>query len=150
MSKYRKIETQFKSEETFRQALADVCREFGVVYESHEVAENLIGYVGKTRKEKAEYIIRRKHLGRQSNDLGFARTEDGTIEAIISNFDNVRKARKILNRVTQRYARLQVEKMARARGMRVEEIQTSDGSIRLRLVGRKTTSRRTQIRQGIG
>src|SRR5262245_17415285 len=46
----------------------------------------LFGFQGDRREETAEVVVRRKHLGRLSNDLGFARTADGLVP-VISEFD---------------------------------------------------------------
>jgi hypothetical protein len=82
----------------------------------------LHGFEGDRRRETAELVIRRRHLGR----LGFHRRPDGTFEVIISDFDSRHTAAAIVREVKQRYARLQVEKPARARGYRVEEIPAED------------------------
>lgn len=46
----------------------------------------LSGYQGDRRPETAELVVRRRHLGAASNDLGFARTPQGYLP-IISDFD---------------------------------------------------------------
>jgi hypothetical protein len=46
----------------------------------------LFGFQGDRREETAEVVVRRQHLGRLSNDLGFART-DGGLVPVISEFD---------------------------------------------------------------
>ncbi len=46
----------------------------------------LHGYRGDRRAETAEIVVRRRHLDRASNDLGFARTPAGYIP-IISEYD---------------------------------------------------------------
>ena len=58
--------------------------------EVHEIPQHLKGYLGKTRAEKAHIIIRKKHVGRSSNDIGFIQVEDDTYEAIISEFDSTK------------------------------------------------------------
>jgi hypothetical protein len=147
MSKYRRIETKFKDEATLRQALADVCQERGITFEAGE-GLHLYGYMGDQRSETAELVIRRNFLDRASNDMGFHRLPDGSFEVIRSEFDSrpERVAVHITNRVKQRYARLQVEKVALARGLRVEEIRENDGVIRLRLVGQVRSARAQQVR----
>lgn len=47
---------------------------------------HLYGYAGDRRDETAEIVVRRQHLGRASNDLGFKRTEGG-YAIIISQYD---------------------------------------------------------------
>lgn len=131
MSKYHRIETQFSDEDTLRQALANVCQQRQIQFEAGD-ALTLYGYKGRARAETAEYVIRRQHVGRSANDLGFYRRADGTFELIISEFDQRHEGAEIAREVKRRYARLQVEKLARARGLRVEEIE-DNGVIRLRL-----------------
>jgi hypothetical protein len=46
----------------------------------------LFGYHGDRRPETAEIVVRRRHLGSASNDLGFARTPAGYIP-IVSEYD---------------------------------------------------------------
>ena len=46
----------------------------------------LYGYQGDRRAETAELVVRRRHLGSASNDLGFARTEHGYVP-VISEYD---------------------------------------------------------------
>ena len=46
----------------------------------------LHGYQGDRRPETAELVVRRHHLGRLSNDLGFARTPAGYVP-IVSDYD---------------------------------------------------------------
>jgi len=143
MSKYRRIETQFKDEITLRQALTDVCKERDIAFEAGE-ALILYGYQGDPRPEIAEYVIRRNHISCSANDLGFHRRADGTFEIIISEYDSRTTAAHIVREVKQRYARLQVEKLARARGYRVEEIPAQGGAVRLRLIA--TTATRRPVR----
>jgi hypothetical protein len=44
------------------------------------------GYQGDRRPETAELVVRRRHLGTASNDLGFARTPQGYVP-IVSDYD---------------------------------------------------------------
>jgi hypothetical protein len=46
----------------------------------------LYGYQGDRRPETAALVVRRRHLGEASNDLGFTRTADGYIP-IVSDYD---------------------------------------------------------------
>jgi len=146
MSKYLKIAIQFKDEAAFQEALRDVCKARGIQFEQGD-ALHLYGYRGDQRDETAEYVIRRQHVESSANDLGFARQADGSLGVVISEFDSGpgRAGAQIMSQVRQRYARLQVEKQARARGMRVEEVQEAGGTIRLRLY--QTAATRQPLRQ---
>ena len=46
----------------------------------------LYGYQGDQRPETGEIVVRRRHLGSASNDLGFTRTPDGFVP-IVSEYD---------------------------------------------------------------
>jgi hypothetical protein len=46
----------------------------------------LYGYQGDRRPETAEIVVRRRHLGSASNDVGFARTPAGYVP-IVSDYD---------------------------------------------------------------
>ncbi len=46
----------------------------------------LYGYQGDRRPETAEVVVRRRHLGSASNDVGFARTPAGYVP-IVSEYD---------------------------------------------------------------
>jgi hypothetical protein len=47
----------------------------------------LYGYQGDRRRETAEIVVRRRHLGSASNDLGFASTPAGYVP-ILSEYDH--------------------------------------------------------------
>src|SRR5215471_12253855 len=46
----------------------------------------LYGYQGDRRPETAALVVRRRHIGSSSNDIGFARAGDGYVP-IISEYD---------------------------------------------------------------
>lgn len=101
MSHYTLLKTQFVDVEALVKALADV----GFAHvEVHRRPQTLMDWVGLPRPQKAEVIIRRKYVGHGSNDIGFWRQQDGTFQAIISEFDRVRHSEGWLQSVTRRYA----------------------------------------------
>lgn len=68
--------------------------------------QHLIGYHGDTREEVADIIFRQSFInanlsGGASNDVGFARRDDGTIEAIVSKYDSGRWWDEAKNRYWQ-------------------------------------------------
>jgi hypothetical protein len=101
MSHFTKLRTRITNADGLMKALADVG--FKNV-EAHETAQHLYGYLGDARPQTAEVIVRRKHIGRMSNDIGFKRQADGTFEAIISEYDRHNYSQAWLDRLTQRYA----------------------------------------------
>lgn len=57
--------------------------------EVNKTPQNLYGYHGDKRAEKAEIIIRRNNTGiGSSNDIGFALQPDGSYMPIVSEYDN--------------------------------------------------------------
>ena len=101
MSHYTVMQTALGDIETLVEALADMG--FAVV-ETHAKPQALVGYRGDQRDERAEVIVRRRFLGSVSNDIGFARNPDGTLRAIISDFDRKTYDTVWLGKLTQRYA----------------------------------------------
>jgi Protein of unknown function (DUF1257) len=101
MSHFTKLRTRITDADGLMKALADVG--FKNV-EAHETARQLYGYQGDVRPQTAEVIVRRKHISRMSNDIGFKRQADGTFEAIISQYDRRQYSQQWLDRLTQRYA----------------------------------------------
>ena len=83
MSKYLMFDqVLFKDRGLLLAALADL----GYTEVEEGEALPLFGYLGDKRPETAEIVIRRKHLGAASNDMGFARTTQGYVP-IVSEYD---------------------------------------------------------------
>jgi Protein of unknown function (DUF1257) len=83
VSKYLHFESEvFKDRGLLLAALADLG--FAEVEEGNALA--LYGYEGSRRDETAELVVRRRHVGRASNDLGFRRTAEGFVP-VISEYD---------------------------------------------------------------
>jgi hypothetical protein len=101
MSHFTRIKTRITDKAALVQALADVGYK---LVEAHDTPQHLYGYGGDRRAQTAEVIVRRKYVGKASNDIGFRRTDDGSFEAIISLFDRWKHSRGWLRRLTQRYA----------------------------------------------
>ncbi len=133
MSHFTAIKTQIKDAAALVKALSDVG--FKQV-EVHDTAQHLYGFQGDIRSQTAEVIIRRKHIGGASNDMGFQRQADGTFEAMISEYDRRQYSQQWLNQVTQRYGYHVLMATAPAQGFTVEEEDVlADGTIRV-VVGR--------------
>lgn len=83
MSKYLIYEEiVFKDRRLLLAALADLG--YSEVEQGEALA--LYGYQGDRRPETAEVVVRRRHIGSASNDLGFSRTPQGYVP-IISEYD---------------------------------------------------------------
>ena len=153
MSRYLKVETEFNDLTMFESALQTTCAKLGIEFEHHTKPTNLIGYQGDTRPETAHYIVRRRHIGGSCNDLGFRVQPDGTVTAVISEFDNDTtygtdsRGIGVLNAVKQEYALQKVTQMAKRRGLEVEQVE-ENGVIRLRL-RKKAASRRNNRRVSV-
>lgn len=133
MSKYGVTVTELRDERCLTEAL----QELGYEVEVHPQGANLEGYEGRERPERANVIIRRRHLDPASNDIGFARTADGRFTALLSEYDQaIGYNWKWLGRVQQAYKEKQTLTMARAKGYILkarEVIQTPEGQqVRLR------------------
>lgn len=85
MSHYLDIETEINHQGALVRALERLG--FKDKIEVHEKAQNLYGYQGDIRKDKAHVIIRRKYVGSAANDIGFEKTDTGKYRAHISEFD---------------------------------------------------------------
>lgn len=129
MSHYTCVKTLIQEQKCLVNTLADMgFREV----ESHEKAQHLYGYQGDIRPQTAEVIIRREHVGRLSNDIGFNKNENGVFDAIISEFDRQRYGNEWLNELNRRYAHLTVKAQVLEQGLIIEEERVLDnGEIEL-------------------
>jgi hypothetical protein len=116
-----------------RDALVRALGELGFPeVEVHDTPKRLFGFEGLPRLETAEVIVRRKHIGRASNDLGFKKDRDGTYQAIISSFDRAKYGRAWLDRLSQRYAYHAAREKLAAQGFSlVEEDVRPNGEVHL-------------------
>ena len=93
MSHYLDVKTQITDVEALVAALCRVETKIGRNWtvkdiEVHEVADNLVGYHGDRRAQKANLIIRRHNVQGAANDIGFVKQADGTYSAIVSEYDS--------------------------------------------------------------
>jgi len=135
MSMYCNIETQFRNPEALLYALIETGKWTAEQIEIHEQAQNLVGYHGDLRPEKANVIIRRKNIGPSSNDIGFQRNEDGTFKAIISEFDKSRYNQSWINKLKQSYAFHAIRLQSEAKGRSVTRTRLPDNKIRVEIKG---------------
>ena len=91
MSEFKKYATQYRDKECLKAALAE---QGYTVVEDHEEAQQLYDFQGRPTTyldqtgDKANIIVRRKHVGGAANDLGFKKEVDGTYSAVVSQFDH--------------------------------------------------------------
>jgi hypothetical protein len=101
--------------------------------EVHREAQTLYGYMGDARPQKAHIIIRRQHVGRAANDLGFERQANGKYRVWVSEFDQSRNGydNAWLGRLKQAYGIEKVRKEAKKRGYSLTEQKQENGTVRL-------------------
>lgn len=129
MSHFTTLRTQITDIDALVAALADVgYRDVEV----HDHAQPLFGYRGDVRSERAHVIIRRRHVGHASNDIGFERQPDGRFRAVISEYDRARYNETWLGRLTARHAYHATARTLAAQGFDLVDEQTDrDGTVRL-------------------
>ena len=101
--------------------------------EVHDEATNLYGYKGDKREQTAEIVIRKKDVGSSSNDIGFKKQEDGTYQAVISEFDSARYNKKWLDDTSTHYGVEQSKRAFELNGWQYEE--KTDELGRMQLIG---------------
>lgn len=129
MSHFSVLNTALTDTDALCAALADVgYREVEV----HDTAQPLHGYRGDRRQNTAHVIVRRKHIGRLSNDIGFLHREDGRFSAVISDYDRRTHDTAWLGRLTARHAYHATTARLAEEGFHLaEEITERDGTVRL-------------------
>ncbi len=135
MSRYCIIKTQFKDGSSLFKALMETGNWTEAQIEVHSDPQNLFGYLGKMRPEKAHIIIRRAHVGRSANDIGFVKKDDGTYEAIISEYDSRRYGAQWIGQLKGNYAFRAVEKEMSAYGRTVSRVREENGHQRVVVTG---------------
>lgn len=131
MSHYTTVATVMRDESALLAALGALGYQPAQI-EVHQEAQPLYGYQGDRRPERAHIIIRRQHIGRLANDVGFVRRDDGQYEAIISEYDQATTwppAR--LQRLIQEYATAVAWRELTALGLSITRQEQPDGSVHL-------------------
>ena len=122
MSAYITLMTPMTDRECLLAALADLGLDRTKV-EVHDTPVNLVGYVGDRRVQVAHIVVRRQHLGRASNDLGFLATDTG-YQALVSDYDHPRFGKNWLAQLGARYQEhweAKAKRLAAEERRRVEE-----------------------------
>jgi hypothetical protein len=107
--------------------------------ELHSSPEQLIDFQGKATHyldesgDKAEIIIRRKHVGGAANDIGFTKDSSGNYKAIISAYDSSKHNQKWLDNLCKDYLVEKATSIMTEEGAELFESETlSNGSIRMK------------------
>jgi hypothetical protein len=128
MSHYTTVKTKLVDQAALIAALQ---HEFAEI-EVHDQPQALIGYQGDVRPQRAHVIVRRTFISGVSNDIGFVRQEDGTYQAIISEFDERNGyGTAWLQRLTQRYSYHCAVSQLEQQGYTLAEEHVESGTIRL-------------------
>ncbi len=131
MSAYVKIDVKLTSEESIKEAL----KAMNLPFEEFATAEPLVDYRGQRRSAtRANIIVRRKHLNRLSNDMGFEKLDDGTWRAHVSDYDMPPRS-TIWPKFKQEYAVAVNTRAAKRKGYRVKRENQEDGKIKLTVTG---------------
>ncbi len=132
MSHYSTIKTRLVEQDYLVRALEDLG--YKGKMKVHKRPVRLRGFLGDPRRQKAEIVIPRKHVGRSSNDVGFRRTAQGTYDVMISAYDRGKYSTKWLGRLTQRYAYHAAVDKLRDQGFDiVEETEDRKGQLNVTL-----------------
>jgi hypothetical protein len=133
VSHYANIMLEIRDRDALIAALGDL----GLVeVEVHDQPQHLLGYEGDVRPEQAEVIIRRQHVGPLANDIGFRKTESGSYEALVSEYDQRNgHGHEWRNRLMQRYGRHAAVTRLQKKGFRVVREEQRDGKLHL-MMGR--------------
>jgi len=127
--------TKFQDEAALIDALLETGNWARHQIEIHSPPQNLFGYRGDKRSQKAHIIIRRKHVGSASNDLGFVRGENGNYEAIISEYDSSKYGKAWIGQLTGNYAYHRIRREQESRGRRVTRERCPNGHQRVVVQG---------------
>ena len=129
MSKYNRQRSQYNDRDCLVAALNEVGYTDVEVYDE---SVSLYGYRGDVRPEKANVIVRRKHISTAANDLGFVRESDGTYSVIVSDYDRHKHGAEWMTGLKVAYTEKRLIKHAANKG--------------LKYLGKKVVNNKVQIK----
>lgn len=133
MSHYTQIELEFTDGESLKRALEQIG--FLGNVECYATPQNLYGYHGDLRQQKAHIIIRRVHIGHASNDIGFERLPNGKYVAHISEYDAKKYGKEWIGKLKQFYGCEVAIKGAVRQGWNVySKAKKQDGTVQVVLM----------------
>jgi len=148
MSAYITLMTPMLDRECLLKALSDLG--FGPQkVEVHEIPTQLMGYQGDSRSEVANIIIRKKHIGLSSNDIGFLATPTG-YKSIISDFDRNNYGNSWMQNLGERYKqheKVKLEKLAEEERMRLDEERKQLIEVQRRSIHERATKLGYQVKE---
>ena len=134
MSKYHDNTTTMDDQNCLVEALATHGKKARLAKDLVD-GDQLTGYQGDKRQNRAHVIIPRIQVGGASNDIGFRREKDGTFTAVISEYDSHTYGPEWLSKIRKTYVEKKKVKELNAAGytnIQREEIPTKNGT-RVRL-----------------
>lgn len=133
ISEYTVVQIEYSDPGCIKAALT----ELGYVFEDNKTAQNLYGYGGDKRKQMADIIVRRQHVGVAANDVGFKKKANGKYELIISEYDRGGKTgTNFMQKMKQLYAKHKTLKQLKKMGKTVTSVKTlADGRIKIKALG---------------
>lgn len=135
MSHFVECKTEFRDPQALVAALIE-CGFAADQIEVHAEAVPLYGYQGDKRAQHAHIVIRRQHVGRAANDVGWERLPDGTYRAWISEYDRRHRFNtEMQGRVRQEYAFAVIQRQQRDRGRCVSRERLPSGEIEVTIGG---------------
>ena len=135
MSRYCVVKTMFTDRNALIEALMETGDWLVDQIEIHNIPQHLLGFKGDTRIETAHIIIRRKHVGSASNDIGFIKGKDGNYQAIISAYDSSRYGKEWVGRLKGNYAYHRIRREQESHGRTVSRTRGENGRQRVVVTG---------------
>lgn len=132
MSEYCVVQLTLNDADCIVKAL----QELGYPAEVHDSPQNLEGWHGDKRKQKANIIVKRQHIGSAANDVGFLRKDDGTYELIISHYDKSSShGKKFTQDLLQLHGKYKTLSQAAQMGYMVRSQSVDDkGQLKIRIM----------------
>ena len=117
--------------------IKETLKELGYVFEEYAEAQQLEGYGGDKRQQKAHIIVRRKHVGAAANDVGFVKNSNGKYDLLISEYDRRAgtQSSNFMKKFNQLYAKHRFLKEVKSKGWTVTSKKTTkDGKLKIRVM----------------
>ncbi len=135
MSRYVTVLTVFKDKEVLISALCETGEWSLDQIEVHNPPKFLYGYRGNERQEKANIIIRRKHIGKASNDIGFIIDDNGNYQQVISEYDLRKLGKQWVGNLKANYVFHKIKTEQETRGRKVSRTRCPNGKQRIEISG---------------
>jgi hypothetical protein len=130
MSHFTTVHTKIRDPDCLMRAMEKVKPGWVGKIERHRDPQHLRGFQNDQREQMAHIIVRRRHVGQASNDLGFLRQPDGSYGIHISDHDAGHNGytNDWVSQLTRTYAEEKVMRALKARGMQFNTQKTKDAT----------------------